>query len=638
MQAAGKVETGTAPVVEEETNKPSPLSRAIGYLGQHRRTAILAYGALFIATLAQLVVPSLVRNMINAVTDGVIANQVLSIPLPSVQAQAAEQLGQTLPEIQSTFDGAETLLINGVLLVIAFSVMRGVFAFVQAYMAELTSQGVAYSMRNDIFSKIQRLSFSYYDSQQTGQLMIRATDDVERVRLFIAQGLILAVQAVLLLVVTLGILFLTNWRLTLTILPILPIAFVLFLIFGSLAQPLFAEVQKRLSKLNTVLQENVAGIRVVKAFVRQGHEQDRFEKTNADLYDQWMKVARVFSALFPMIFLIGQIGQAVIVYFAGGQIIGGSLTLGDYQLFSLYLVYVFFPIGQLGIIITLMAQAAASSERIFEILDAESDVIDKPDAIKLPAIEGRVAFEDVSFKYFNSSDLVLKGISFTAEPGETIALLGSTGSGKTTIINLIPRFYDVTNGAITIDGYDLRDVTQDSLRSQIGIVLQETNLFSGTIRENIAFGRPDATDEEVIEAAKAAAAHDFIAEFPDAYETSVGERGATLSGGQKQRIAIARALLLKPNILILDDSTSSVDFATERKIQGALETLMDGRTSFVIAQRISTARNADKIIVLDKGEVAAMGTHDDLLENNPVYAEIYNSQLLDDSEMMAEEA
>ena len=620
----------------EVTQARSPLMRAIAYLGQHRRSTFFAYGALFVATLAQLVVPSLVRNMINAVTDGIVANQILSMPVPTMQAQAVEQLGQTLPELQSAFDNADTLLFNGVLLVIAFAVMRGVFAFVQAYMAELTSQGVAYSMRNDIFSKIQRLSFSYYDSQQTGQLMIRATDDVERVRLFIAQGLILAVQAVLLLVATLSILFLTNWRLTLAIIPILPLSFIIFMVFGRVAQPLFAEVQKRLSSLNTVLQENVAGIRVVKAFVRQDHEQARFEKTNIDLYDQWMRVALVFSGLFPMIFLIGQVGQAVIVYFAGGQIIGGSLTLGDYQLFSLYLVYVFFPIGQLGIIITLMAQASASSNRIFEILDAQSDVIDKPDATQLPQIEGRVTFEDVTFSYFNSTDLVLKGISFAAEPGETIALLGSTGSGKTTIINLIPRFYDVTGGAITIDGNDLRDVTQDSLRSQIGIVLQETNLFSGTIRENIAFGRPEATDDEVIEAAKAAAAHDFIMEFPDGYETSVGERGATLSGGQKQRIAIARALLLKPNILILDDSTSSVDFATERKIQNALETLMDGRTSFVIAQRISTARNADKIIVLDKGEVAAVGTHDDLLENSSIYAEIYNSQLLDDSEMMAE--
>jgi ATP-binding cassette, subfamily B, multidrug efflux pump len=624
--------------MQAETQPQRPLRRAIAYLGRHRRTTIIAYAALVVATVAQLAVPGLVRNMINAVTDGYVARQTLEITDPTAQAQILENTGKTLEQLQTDFNGAESLLINGVLLVLAFAVMRGVFAFVQAYMAEYTSQGVAYTLRNDIFTKIQRLSFSYYDRHQTGQLMIRATDDVERVRLFIAQGLILAVQALLLVVVTLIILFLTNWRLTLKILPILPVAFVLFMIFGRLTQPLFGEVQRRLSRLNTILQENVAGIRVVKAFVRQDHEQQRFEHANDDLYVQWLRIARVFSGLFPLIFLIGQVGQAVIVYFAGVQIIGGTLALGDYQLFALYLVYIFFPIGQLGIIIALMAQATASSERIFEILDAESDVTDKPSAITLPPITGRVTFESVSFAYFNSTEPVLQDIDLTVEPGQTVALLGSTGSGKTTIINLIPRFYDVTAGAIRIDGHDIRDVTQDSLRSQIGIVLQETNLFSGTIRDNIAFGRPEATDDEIIEAARAAAAHDFIVSFPDGYDTAVGERGATLSGGQKQRIAIARALLLKPQVLILDDSTSSVDFTTERKIQAALDQLMAGRTSFVIAQRISTARNADQIVVLEHGQIVAQGTHDDLLENSPIYAEIFNSQLVDDTEQLAEGA
>ncbi|MFW5748664.1 MAG: ABC transporter ATP-binding protein [Chloroflexota bacterium] len=638
MQASRRLDQSTGQPLPEQEKPPRPLARAIGYLKQHRRTTLLAYAALLFATVAQLIVPALVRNMINAVTDGIMANQVLAIPNPATQAGVIEQIGSSMDQIQANAANAETLLINAVLLIFAFAVMRGVFAFVQTYMAESTSQGVAYSMRNDIFSKIQRLSFSYYDRHQTGQLMIRATDDVERVRLFIAQGLILAVQAVLLVVATLAILFLTDWQLTLTILPILPVAFFLFMFFGRMAQPLFAEVQRRLSGLNTILQENVAGIRVVKAFVRHDHEARRFQQSNDDLYNQWLRVAWVFSFLFPLIFLVGQIGQAVIVYFAGRQIIGGTLTLGDYQLFSLYLVYVFFPLGQLGIIITLMAQAGASSERIFEILDAQSDVVEKPDALKLTDISGRVEFNAVSFAYFNSTDPVLNDVSFVAEPGETIALLGSTGSGKTTIINLIPRFYDVTQGAVLIDGHDVRDLTIDSLRGQIGIVLQETNLFSGTIRDNIAFGRPEATAEEVIEAAMAAAAHEFIMSFPDGYDTPVGERGATLSGGQKQRVAIARALLLKPRILILDDSTSSVDFTTERKIQNALDTLMHGRTSFVIAQRISTARNADRIIVLDKGQVAVMGTHAELLETSPIYAEIYNSQLVDDTDVVPEEA
>ncbi len=612
------------------------LRRAVGYLGLQKRTAAIAYGALFIATIAQLAVPELIQNMINSVTDGVLAENILGMDNLIQRGIALTAVGKTAEELQIAQLNSETWLISGIALIIGFAIMRGIFSFIQTYTAEYMSQGVAFDMRNSIFSKIQRLSFSYYDNHQTGQLMIRATDDVERVRIFIAQGLILAIQAVILLVATLIILFLTNWQLTLVILPILPLAVVMFMIFGSVAQPLFIEVQKRLDRLNTVLQENVAGIKVVKAFTKEKYEQKKFDEATDRLFDQQLKVSRTFSFLFPVIFLIAQAGQALILYFAGQQIIGGSLDLGEYQKFVLYLVYVFLPLGQLGFIISLMSQAAASAERIFDILDTKSDVNDKPDARKLPDIDGTVRFEDVSFRYFSTGDDVLSGVSFEAKAGETIALLGATGSGKTTIINLIPRFYDVSEGAITIDGIDIRDVTQDSLRSQIGIVLQETNLFTGTIRDNIAFGRPEATMDEVESAAKAAAAHKFIMEFPDGYETAVGERGATLSGGQKQRVAIARALLLKPNILILDDSTSSVDFTTERQIQRALDTLMEGRTSFVIAQRISTVQNADKIIILDKGKVADIGTHTDLMEISPIYADIYNSQLVDDLDDSAE--
>lgn len=613
------------------------LGRAIRYLGKHRRATLLAYSALFIATIAQLAVPHLVQNMIDAVTSGTIATTILNItaPLPALteaaQRLAAQQAGKTLEQLQVDAANAETLLINAAILIVAFAIMRGLFSFVQAYMAEKVSQGVAFDFRNEIFSKIQRLSFSYHDQNQTGQLMIRATDDVEKLRLFIAQGLVLAAQAFILLTVTLVILLATNWRLTLVVLPTLPIALVLFVVFGMVSQPLFVEVQRRISRMNTVLQEALAGIKVVKAFVREPYEQHRFDRAADDLFYQSLKVSRTFAFLFPVIFLIAQLGQAAILYFGGRQILEGTLNLGEYQSFSLYLIYVFFPLGQLGFIISLMAQAAASASRVFEILDAKSDVADKPDAITLPAIQGHVEFKDVTFQYFGSGDPVLKDVSFTAEPGQTIALLGATGSGKTTIINLIPRFYDASEGAVLIDGHDLRDVTLDSLRSQIGIVLQETNLFSGSIRDNIAFGRPDATMDEVIEAAKAAAAHDFIMTFPNGYDTPVGERGTTLSGGQKQRIAIARALLLNPRLLILDDSTSSVDLVTEYKIQKALDYLMKGRTSFVIAQRISTVLNADQILVLDKGQVVARGKHEDLMETSAIYAEIYHSQLVGDA-------
>jgi ATP-binding cassette subfamily B protein len=326
--------------------------------------------------------------------------------------------------------------------------------------------------------------------------------------------------------------------------------------------------------------------------------------------------------------MIANLGQASILYFGGQAIIAGTLSLGAWQEFSMYLMYLFMPIMMMGMIITQFGQASASADRIYEILDAKNDITDQPGATRLPSVKGQVNFENVTFRYFGGGEPVLSNVTFEANPGETIALLGATGSGKTTIINLLPRFYDPSEGRITIDGHDLRDVTLESLRSQIGIVLQETTLFSGTIRENIAFGKPDATQEQIETAAKAAQAHDFILSFPEGYDTHVGERGQTLSGGQKQRVAIARALLLDPRILILDDSTSSVDLTTEAAIQSALDVLMKGRTSFVIAQRIITVMNADKIIVLDKGNVVAIGKHADLLENDPIYADIYNSQIL----------
>jgi ATP-binding cassette subfamily B protein len=409
---------------------------------------------------------------------------------------------------------------------------------------------------------------------------------------------------------------------------VLPVAFILFAVFGAASGPLFIKVQMRLSALNTLLQENLAGIKVVKAFVREKSEQAKFEGAATALLDQQIKVARLFTILFPVTFLVANLGQAAVQYFGGSQIISGTLTIGEWQEFTLYLIYLFFPMAQFGFIITQLGQASASATRIFEILDAQSDVTDKPGATLLPPIQGTVAFDNVSFRYVGGGDPVLQNVSFEAAPGQTVALLGATGSGKTSIINLIPRFYDPTEGRILIDGHDVRDVTLDSLRSQIGIVLQETTLFSGTIRENIAFGKPDATLEQVVEAAQSAAAHDFIQSFPQGYDTPVGERGTTLSGGQKQRIAIARALLLDPRILVLDDSTSSVDLATEAQIQRALDRLMKDRTSFVIAQRISTVVDADQILVMDKGRIVARGTHQELMDDSPVYAEIYSSQLV----------
>jgi ATP-binding cassette subfamily B protein len=602
------------------------LQRSIAYLLRYRNIAGVAYFALIVATLAQLAVPQLIQGIIEGVIKGYIAQQTLN-----------SALGKLLPAankaaLETQISDAERALITGGLVIVGFAVLRGLFAFIQTYMSERASQGAAFDLRNEIYAKVQRLSFSYHDQNQTGQIMIRATDDVEKVRLFIGQGLLQAVGALVLVVAALGLLFTTNFALTLVVLPILPIALFLFIGFGFASFSLFAAVQEALSKLNTILQENLAGIKVVKAFAREDYEQTRFKKSATELLAQQIRVSRVFSILFPVVFTVAGLGQAAILYFGGRQIVSNELTLAQYNSFTLYLIYIFLPVGQLGFIISLMAQASASASRIFEILDAKNEVSDSPNATTLPAIRGHVEFKGVTFRYFGSAKPVLSKIIIDAQPGQTIALLGATGSGKTTIINLLPRFYDVSEGEILIDTHDIRGVKIDSLRSQIGIVLQETTLFSGTIRDNIAFGRPEASMEDVIEAAKAAAAHDFITTFPDGYDTPVGERGTTLSGGQKQRIAIARALLLDPRILILDDSTSSVDLATEYRIQKALDLLMEGRTSFVIAQRISTVLNADQILVLDKGEIVARGTHEELLEESELYAEIYHSQLVGDAE------
>jgi ATP-binding cassette, subfamily B, multidrug efflux pump len=606
------------------------LGRAMKFVARYRWTAVAAILSLLISIGAQLVVPQLVQNILDAVTLGLAGQQVSALP-EAEQAAALAQIGQSAESLGTLQTGAVQALYGAIGLILVFAVARGAFAFSQAFLAEKLSQNVAFEVRNDLFAKIQRLSFSYHDQNRTGQLMIRATDDVEKLRVFLGQGLLMALQSVVLLVGALVLLFLTNVRLTLVILPILPLALVLFMIFGAVSQPLFAKVQAKLSALNTILQESLAGIRVVKAFARETNQAAKFEASALDLMQQQITIARVFSFLFPVIFLLAQLGQVAVLYFGGQQILAGTLTLGEWQKFSLYLLYVFFPIGQLGFIISQMSQASASADRIFEILDARNEVIDKPGAMPISSIRGEVEFRNVTFRYFATSEPVLDDIQFTAQPGETVALLGSTGSGKTTIINLIPRFYDVSEGAILIDGQDVRDVRLDSLRRQIGIVLQETNLFTGTIRDNIAFGRPEASQGDVEAAAKAAAAHEFILGFPLGYETPVGERGTTLSGGQRQRIAIARALLMNPQVLILDDSTSSVDVTTEVQIQRALDRLMEGRTSFVIAQRISTVLSADQILVLDNGRVVARGKHGELMENSPIYAEIYRSQLVEDA-------
>ncbi len=573
--------------------------RALAFISGYKREASGAFVGLLISTAGSLVVPRLTQVVID----------------------------------QGITPGNRAMIVGGAVGIVLAAAVAAVFTYVQGFLAAKASQGVAYDLRNALYAHIQRLSFGYHDRAQTGQLLTRATSDVELVRMFVGTALLQLVSALLMLVGSLILLLGTNWQLTLITLPVMLSVFGVFGIFAGRGRPLFVLVQQRLGRLNTVLQENLAGVRVVKAFARESWEQQRFGESNVLLRDATVRVGRMFALVIPLIFTLANLGTLTVVWGGGYQLIAGHLTIGQLVAFQSYVMMAMFPMIMLGMIIMAVSQAGAGAQRIFEILDAEIEVRDRPGAMELPPIRGRVAFEDVTFRYFPDQQPVLEDVSFVAEPGQTVALFGATGSGKSTIINLIPRFYDVSSGRVTIDGYDVRDVTLESLRRQIGIVLQETTLFAGTIRENIAYGRPDASEEEIVAAAKTAEAHDFIVSFPEGYDTPVGERGAALSGGQKQRIAIARALLIDPRILILDDSTSSVDLETELRIQQALERLRVGRTSIVIAQRISTVQHADKVVVLDGGRVVAQGTHQTLVHDSPLYAEIYCSQLQNDLEL-----
>lgn len=495
------------------------------------------------------------------------------------------------------------------------------------------SQMAATDMRRELFVHIQSFSFANLDRLPTGQLVTRLTSDISQVAQFIWMTMRSFVRAPLMMVGSLILVFLTNWQLGLLMLVLMPITIVIFMFYASKAQPLFMQVLRKLERLNTILQENLAGVRVVRAFVRASHENRRFDATNVDLMGRAIRVERMLAVLAPTLRLLVNLGLVAVVWFGGVQVVEGNLNVGQIVALSNYVWWVMMPLVMLSLSVGFISSADASTQRIFEVLDSQPELVDEARAQALPAVEGRVALENVVFTYGGYDETaVLEGINLVVEPGETVALVGATGAGKSTLINLVPRFYDVSEGRVTLDGVDVRDVTLDSLRAQVGAVLQETVLFSGTIGDNIRYGRPDARDEEVVAAARAAQAHDFITSFPAGYDTLIGQRGVNLSGGQKQRVAIARALLARPRVLIMDDSTSSVDVETEGKILSALDRLVAGadgyiRTRLVVAQRISTIMNADRIVVLDRGRIAANGTHRELLASSPIYREIYQSQL-----------
>ncbi|MGI8690168.1 MAG: ABC transporter ATP-binding protein [Thermomicrobiales bacterium] len=575
------------------------LRRALWYLRAYWRDALGALFALIMVSAANLVAPQMIRL---AIDSGIAHHR-------------------------------RNAVILAVVGLIGIAVVRGLFNFMQGFLAERASQGVAYDLRNALFAQIERLSFSYYDRVEAGQLLTRVTNDVEQIRAFAGSGVVQLASAFVMLIGSTALLLLLNWQLALVALATIPPLFLLLLRFVRRIGPLFGQVQQMLGRLNGVLQEDLAGIRVIRAFSREEYETARYRAINDELLNKNLQTIRAFSNNFPFVFFFANLGTFAVVWFGGWQVIGGALTVGSLIAFNSYLSFLLFPILTIGFQAAGISRAGASALRVFDVLDAPLDVHDAPDAVALPPVAGRVVFDDVHFRYPGSEREILRGVSFAIEPGQTVAVLGTTGSGKSTLMNLLPRFYDVTGGAVTVDGHDVRHVTLASLRGQIGIVLQETLLFSGSVRANIAYGKPTATEEAIEAAARAAQADGFIRALPQGYETIVGERGVGLSGGQRQRIAIARALLVDPRLLLLDDSTSTVDAETESLIQEALDRLMrDSRhTALVIAQRISTVRDADRILVLDQGRIAAQGTHTELLRDSPLYNDILGSQLIADT-------
>lgn len=494
--------------------------------------------------------------------------------------------------------------------------------------SELAAQGFGADLRSALFRKVQTLSFANLDELETGALITRLTNDVTHMQEVVSMMLRIMIRAPMMLIGSLVLAIMTSPRLALLIAVLGPMVLAIIVWVIRRAYPLFSAVQRRLDELNTVLQENLAGVRVVKAFVRGAHEIARFMGVNTRLTEQTVRAVRIVAVNGPAMMFLLNMGVVGALWFGGSAIKVGTMQVGQLIAFINYLTRTLMSLNMVSMIVVRFAHAQASADRIEEVMVSEPTVQDKPNAQPAQLSHGRVAFENVSFSYDgHSSAPVLKDVSFVAEPGQTVAILGATGSGKSSLIHLIPRFYDVTAGRVTVDGADVRDVQQSTLRRHIGVALQEPVLFSGTIRDNIRYGRPEATDEEVIAVAKAAQAHDFIMSFPAGYDTVVGQRGVNLSGGQKQRIAIARALITQPAVLILDDSTSSVDVETETKIQEALDKVKQNRTCFVVAQRISTVLTADKILVLDNGQIAAEGTHRELLSSSSIYREIYESQL-----------
>lgn len=570
------------------------MTRLLRYLRPYAGRVILALILLFLMAAADLAVPRLLQQVI----DTGVAHKDLGAVVRTASIMVA-----------ASFAGA-------------------VFALGNTALAVRVSQSFGADLRSAVYRHIQTLSFGNLDRLQTGTLMVRLGSDISSVQMLVMMSMRVLTRSPLLIVGSIILMAGVNRQLAFILFCLLLLTLVVVFGFAGRALPLFRSVQVKMERLNNVLQENLSGVRLVKAFVRREFESHRFEAANLDLTDETIRVNQFMAALMPSSTWLLNLGVVAVVWFGGQRVIAGRFTVGQLMAFVNYIGAITFPVVMLGNIAALFSSASASATRILEVFDTQPMVQDRTGALELTSCEGRVAFEDVCFGYnHDCSEPVLNHVSWTAEPGQNVAILGATGSGKTTLVNLIPRFYEVSRGRVTVDGHDVRDLTLSSLRRHIGVAMQETVLFYGSIRQNIAYGRPDATDEEVVASARAAEAHEFIMSLPRKYETIVGERGASLSGGQKQRIAIARALLVRPRILILDDSTSAVDVQTETRIRAALAQVAADSTTFIIAQRISTVLHADQIIVLERGQVVALGRHEELLRSSRVYREIYESQL-----------
>ena len=524
-----------------------------------------------------------------------------------------------------------SLLIVYALALLGLQACSAALSFGRSYLMHVLGERVILELRKHVYARLQTLSVSFFDNHQTGEIMSRVTNDTEVVEEFVNHAADTLISDAIKLVAMAVIMFVICPKMAAVALVPLPILFFLAYRFGRRVRGVYRAVRERLAEMNAKVQENLSGIRVIKAFAREDYEYSNFRRDAEDFYDQRVKAVRLWTTFFPTVDMVITVGQLAIWVVGPLMILSGHASLGTLVIFIWYSNMMYQPVGNLARINDTIQRSLAAAERIFEIIDEEPRIKDSPDAIEMPRIQGRVEFDHVDFRYEDGEE-VLKDICIKAEPGQIVALVGRSGAGKTSIVNLIPRFYDPVAGRVLVDGFDVKYVKQDSLRKQIAMVLQDTFLFNGTVRENIRYGKLDATEEEIVEAAKAANAHEFIEVLPCGYETEIGERGVKLSGGQKQRVAIARAILADPRILILDEATSSVDSESEYLIHRAMDRLMEGRTTFVIAHRLSTVKHADQIICLELGRVSEIGDHKSLLERNGTYSQMYEMQFRLDEE------